>query len=51
MPFAKAVKAAVSDRLLVVAVGMIHTGEIANELVTEGGLDFDFVGRGFQKNT
>ncbi|KAJ5645902.1 NADH-dependent flavin oxidoreductase [Penicillium lividum] len=48
--FAKAVKDAVGDRLLVGTVGMIYTGEIANQLVTDGGLDFVLVGRGFQKN-
>lgn len=50
LPFAKSVKAAVGDKLLVGAVGMIHTGEIANALVTEAGLDFVLVGRVFQKN-
>ncbi|KAJ5872907.1 uncharacterized protein N7529_005260 [Penicillium soppii] len=43
-------KDAVGDRLLVGAVGMIHTGGIANQLFTDGGLDFVLVGRGFQKN-
>ena len=49
-PFAKEIKAAVGDELLVTAVGSITEGKLANELVNDGGLDGVFVGRFFQKN-
>ena len=48
-PFAKAVKKAVGDKLLVTTVGTITSGIQANDLVEEG-LDAVFVGRMFQKN-
>ncbi len=48
-PFAKQVKQAVGDKLLVGTVGSITTGSLANELL-EDGLDLAIVGRGFQKN-
>lgn len=49
-PFAKAVKEAVGDKLLVSAVGNITDGKMANEQLEEGGLDAIFAGRLFQKN-
>ncbi|ETN39141.1 uncharacterized protein HMPREF1541_05364 [Cyphellophora europaea CBS 101466] len=49
-PFAKFIKARVGDKLLVTSVGSIDNGKLANELVTEGGLDAVFSGRWFQKN-
>lgn len=49
-PFAVAVKKAVGDKLIVGSVGMINSGELANKLLEEDGLDLVFVGRGFQKN-
>ena len=48
-PFAKAVKEAVGDKMLVTSVGSITSGVQANNLVEEG-LDAVFVGRMFQKN-
>ena len=47
--FAKEVKKAVGEKMLVTAVGAITTGQLANELV-EDGLDAVMVGRYFQKN-
>lgn len=49
-PFALAVKKAVGDKLLVGSVGTITNGNLANELLEEGGLDAVLVGRWFQKN-
>lgn len=48
-PFAKAVKEAVGDKLLVGTVGSITNGKQANDLLEEG-LDAAIVGRMFQKN-
>ncbi|KAG9513887.1 NADH:flavin oxidoreductase/NADH oxidase, partial [Aureobasidium melanogenum] len=48
-PLSKAVKKAVGDKMAVSAVGSIHTGKLANELLEEG-LDVIMVGRLFQKN-
>ncbi|KAI9894441.1 MAG: hypothetical protein M1814_003199 [Vezdaea aestivalis] len=48
-PFAKAIKEAVGDKLLVSTVGSVDSGKLAQELV-EGGLDFVMVGKGFLKN-
>ena len=48
-PFAKAVKDAVGDSLLVGVVGSITTGKQANDLL-EDGLDLAIAGRMFQKN-
>lgn len=54
-PFAKAVKAAVGDKMLVSTVGSITDGNLANSLLegTEGkgdGVDIVMAGRPFQKN-
>ena len=56
VPFAKAIKKAVGDKLLVSSVGSIKTGDLAEELIT-GGKDVDDVpldliaaGRMFLKN-
>jgi 2,4-dienoyl-CoA reductase-like NADH-dependent reductase (Old Yellow Enzyme family) len=49
-PFAVEVKRAVGDKLAVASVGMINSGHLANKLLEEDGLDFAFVGRGFQKH-
>ncbi|KAE9973132.1 hypothetical protein Vi05172_g9559 [Venturia inaequalis] len=48
-PFAKAVKEAVGDKMLVGSVGSITDGKLANDLLEEG-LDAIFAGRMFQKN-
>lgn len=48
-PFAKAVKAAVGDSLLVSAVGVIRKGQLAEQLV-DAGLDAVMAGRMFQRN-
>ena len=48
-PFAKAVKKAVGDKMMVTAVGTIVEGKQANQLL-EDGLDAVFCGRMFQKN-
>ena len=48
-PFAKSIKKAVGDRILVTSVGAITEGKLANELLEEGGLDAVFVGRFFVK--
>ncbi|KAH7024437.1 uncharacterized protein B0I36DRAFT_273982 [Microdochium trichocladiopsis] len=48
--FAKAVKKSVGDKLAVSAVGSIHDGHLAEDLLTAGGLDVIFAGRWFQKN-
>jgi 2,4-dienoyl-CoA reductase-like NADH-dependent reductase (Old Yellow Enzyme family) len=47
--FAKAVKKAVGDKLIVATVGSIGSGKLAEELLQDG-LDIVAVGRGFQKN-
>lgn len=47
--FAKDVKKAVGDKMLVGTVGSIENGTIANQQLEEG-LDLTAVGRGFQKN-
>ncbi|KAK4033724.1 FMN-linked oxidoreductase [Parachaetomium inaequale] len=55
-PFAKTIKKAVGDKMLVGTVGAITTGTLAEELVSGGGgaddvpLDIIAVGRPFQKN-
>jgi 2,4-dienoyl-CoA reductase-like NADH-dependent reductase (Old Yellow Enzyme family) len=49
VPFAKAVKEAVGDKMLVGAVGSITEGKQANGYL-EDGLDLAIVGREFQKN-
>jgi 2,4-dienoyl-CoA reductase-like NADH-dependent reductase (Old Yellow Enzyme family) len=55
-PFAKAIKKAVGDKMLVGTVGAITTGALAEELVSgsadEDGVALDIiaVGRPFQKN-
>jgi 2,4-dienoyl-CoA reductase-like NADH-dependent reductase (Old Yellow Enzyme family) len=50
-PFAKAVKKAVGDKMLISAVGSIATGELAEELLTaDAPLDVIMVGRPFLKN-
>jgi 2,4-dienoyl-CoA reductase-like NADH-dependent reductase (Old Yellow Enzyme family) len=55
-PFAKEIKKAVGDRLLVSSVGSIKTGELAEEIITGGKgddsvpLDLIAAGRMFQKN-
>ncbi|TKA63004.1 hypothetical protein B0A49_10774 [Cryomyces minteri] len=48
-PFAKEVKKAVGDKLLVATVGSITNGKQANDLLEEG-LDIAIAGRMFQKN-
>ncbi|PNS21913.1 hypothetical protein CAC42_511 [Sphaceloma murrayae] len=48
-PFAKAVKKAVGDKLLVGTVGNIRTGKEAEQQLQDG-LDLVIVGRWFQKN-
>jgi 2,4-dienoyl-CoA reductase-like NADH-dependent reductase (Old Yellow Enzyme family) len=51
VPFAKAIKAAVGDKLLVSAVGLIQDGKFANRLLEEEpSLDVIMAGRMFQKN-
>ena len=47
--FAQTIKAAVGDRLAVSAVGGIHSGVLAEELL-QAGLDVVMAGRWFQKN-
>jgi 2,4-dienoyl-CoA reductase-like NADH-dependent reductase (Old Yellow Enzyme family) len=56
-PFAREIKKAVGDRLLVSSVGSIKTREVAEEIITRGGegdestpLDFIAASRMFQKN-
>jgi len=49
VPFSKAVKQEVGDKLLVTAVGTITNGPQAEEIV-QSGVDAVFVGRYFQKN-
>lgn len=48
-PFAKAVKEAVGDKLIVATVGAITEGKQANQLLEEG-LDIAIAGRYFQKD-
>jgi len=48
-PFAKEVKKAVGDKMMVGTVGTITSGKQANQLLEEG-LDLAIVGRMFQKN-
>jgi 2,4-dienoyl-CoA reductase-like NADH-dependent reductase (Old Yellow Enzyme family) len=48
-PFAKAVKRAVGDKMLVGTVGSITSGKQAQQFLEEG-LDMVAVGRAFQKN-
>jgi 2,4-dienoyl-CoA reductase-like NADH-dependent reductase (Old Yellow Enzyme family) len=55
-PFAKKIKKAVGDKMLVGTVGAIATGTLAEQLISGGAdaddvpLDIVAVGRGFQKN-
>jgi tRNA-dihydrouridine synthase len=49
VPFSKAVKQEVGDKLLVTAVGTITNGPQAEE-IAQSGVDGVFVGRYFQKN-
>lgn len=48
-PFAKAIKNAVGDKIVIGTVGNITSGTQANHLL-EDGIDLVFVGRMFQKN-
>lgn len=50
VPFAKAIKDKVGDKLIVTAVGTITEGKQANGYLENDGLDATFVGRMFQKN-
>lgn len=50
VPFAKEIKQAVGDKMLVTAVGSITQGKQAEKILNEDGLDAVFVGRYFQKN-
>ncbi|OBT66745.1 hypothetical protein VE03_04081 [Pseudogymnoascus sp. 23342-1-I1] len=57
VPFAKAIKKAVGERMAVGAVGLINSGKFAEEILNGGGpgeetegVDAIFVGRGFQRN-
>ncbi|KAI0718433.1 FMN-linked oxidoreductase [Cerioporus squamosus] len=50
VPLAEAVKKAHGDKILVSAVGAIHTGTLAQSVLDEGKADVVFVGRLFQKN-
>jgi 2,4-dienoyl-CoA reductase-like NADH-dependent reductase (Old Yellow Enzyme family) len=50
MPFAKAIKDKVGDKLAVSTVGTITEGKQANGYLENEGLDMVFVGRMFQKN-
>ncbi|KAK6609462.1 NADH:flavin oxidoreductase NADH oxidase [Botrytis cinerea] len=49
-PFARQIKLAVGDSLLVGTVGSITSGVQANDLLKDNGLDMIFIGRMFQKN-
>ncbi|TGO64609.1 hypothetical protein BCON_0006g00090 [Botryotinia convoluta] len=49
-PFARQIKSAVGDNLLVGTVGSITSGVQANDLLKDNGLDMIFIGRMFQKN-
>ncbi|KAF7898996.1 uncharacterized protein EAF01_008209 [Botrytis porri] len=49
-PFARQIKLAVGDSLLVGTVGSITSGVQANDLLKDNGLDMIFSGRMFQKN-
>ncbi|KAI0716118.1 FMN-linked oxidoreductase [Cerioporus squamosus] len=50
VPLADAVKKAHGDKVLVSAVGAIHTGALAQSVLDKGQADVIFVGRLFQKN-
>ena len=50
IPFAKAVKDKVGDKLAVGTVGTITNGKQANEALEKEGLDLAIIGRMFQKN-
>ena len=50
VPFAEAVKKAHGHKVLVSAVGALHTGLVAQSVLDEGKADVVFVGRLFQKN-
>ncbi|KAI0751937.1 FMN-linked oxidoreductase [Daedaleopsis nitida] len=50
VPFAAAVKQALGDKILVAAVGKIHEGKFAQDVLDKGQADAVFVGRMFQKN-
>ncbi|KAK2021948.1 NADH:flavin oxidoreductase/NADH oxidase [Colletotrichum zoysiae] len=49
-PFAVKAKQAVGGKMAVSSVGAIENAKLANDLLEKDGLDFVFVGRGFQKN-
>ena len=50
VPFAEAVKKAHGNKVLVSAVGALHTGLVAQSVLDKGKADVVFVGRLFQKN-
>ncbi|KAF2870229.1 hypothetical protein BDV95DRAFT_76235 [Massariosphaeria phaeospora] len=50
VPFAKAVKDKLGDKLAVSAVGSITEGKQANGILEDNNLDLVFIGRMFQKN-
>ena len=49
VPFAEAVKKAHGNKVLVSAVGVLHTGALAQIVLDEGKADVVFVGRLFQE--
>ncbi|KAI0948189.1 hypothetical protein AcW1_009770 [Taiwanofungus camphoratus] len=50
VPFSEAVKRAAGDKILVGAVGLITTGQQAEQVLSNDQADVIFVGRQFQKN-
>ncbi|KAJ5396445.1 NADH-dependent flavin oxidoreductase [Penicillium cosmopolitanum] len=51
VPFAKAVKEAVGDKMLVSAVGMINNGNLAEQVLNDDNIDYILVGRAFQRDS
>ncbi|KAJ5572438.1 hypothetical protein N7450_009422 [Penicillium hetheringtonii] len=51
VPFAKAVKQAVGQKMLVSAVGTINSGTLAEKILNEDGVDLILVGRAFQRDS
>ncbi|OQE15277.1 hypothetical protein PENSTE_c029G02105 [Penicillium steckii] len=51
VPFAKAVKEAVGQKMLVSAVGTINSGNLAEKILNEDDVDVILVGRAFQRDS
>ncbi|GIJ86531.1 hypothetical protein Asppvi_005420 [Aspergillus pseudoviridinutans] len=51
VPFAKAVKQAIRDKMFISAVGTIHNGVLADKILNDDDIDVILVGRAFQRDS